>query len=216
MMKKPERIRVLIVDDHKIFRQGLRSLLEDERDIKVVGESSNTAELMDSLAAVTPDVIVMDISMPGLSGLQATRMVKSDHPSIRILILSMSGDEETVEQAIQVGVDGFLVKETAASDLLSAIREVNRGNAFFSPSITKVLLSKKHDQAQELVPSHLTLREREILQLIATSRTNKEISVLLNISHKTVDKHRQRIMTKLKIHDIAGLTRYAIAKGLLR
>ena len=115
-MKKPDRIRVLIVDDHKIFRQGLRALLEGERDIKIVGESSNTAELMDSLTDVTPDVIVMDISMPGLSGLQATRMVKSNNPSIRVLILSMSGDEETVEQAIQVGVDGFLVKETAASE----------------------------------------------------------------------------------------------------
>ena len=215
-MKRTEKIRVLLADDHMIFRQGLRALLEGEPDMKVVGESSNGADLIEVLKGMAPDVIVMDIAMPQVNGLQATRAILSNNPKVHVLILSMSGDETDVEQAIQAGVSGYLVKETAASDLINAIREVKKGNAFFSPSIARILLAKKQATGQGNLGRTLTSREKEILKLIAASKTNKDIAILLNISPKTVDKHRGQIMTKLNIHDIAGLTRYAISNGLLK
>jgi DNA-binding NarL/FixJ family response regulator len=158
----------------------------------------------------------MDITMPGLNGLQATSLIKSQHPDIGILVLSMSGDEESIDQAIQAGVNGYLVKETAASELLAAIRELRKGNAFFSPSVSKVLLERERGASDRLSPGSLTYREKVIIQLIADGKTTKEIGGILNISPKTVDKHRQQIMEKLDIHDVASLTRYAITKGIVR
>lgn len=214
-MKNNEKIRVFLADDHTIFREGLRSLIEDEPDLKVVGESSNGTELLQHIEATSPDVIIMDITMPELDGIETTRRLKLTHLNIHVLILSMSDDEEDVERAIEAGVSGYLVKQTVASDLLNAIREVKRGNVFFSPSISKVLLERKRAARRIESTIGLTLREQEILKLIARSKTNKDIALLLNISPKTVDKHRGQIMSKLDIHDIAGLTRYAISIGLI-
>jgi DNA-binding NarL/FixJ family response regulator len=215
-MKKIGNIRVMLADDHTIFREGLRALLEEESDIEVVGESSDGAELLEMLARLTPDVIVMDIGMPEVSGLEATRRIRSAHSGIRVLILSMSAHPDDVDQAIAAGVNGYLVKETAANDLLHAIRGVMIGNAFFSPSIAKILLATRQSPAMRPPAPHLTSREREILTLIAASKTNRDIALILSISPKTVDKHRGQIMSKLDIHDIAGLTRYAMVNGFLK
>lgn len=215
-MKSVKKIKIILADDHTIFREGLRALLENEHDIEIIGETSNGANAVELAREKKPDVIVMDITMPELNGLLATSKIKSFRPETGVVILTMSEDEELVEQAIQAGVNGYLVKETASSDLLAAIREVNKGNAFFSPSVSKVLLAKKQNILTPGSVPQLTFREKEVLQLIAGSKTNKEIGVLLNISPKTVDGHRQQIMEKLDIHDIAGLTRYAIQKGFLK
>jgi DNA-binding NarL/FixJ family response regulator len=206
----------MLADDHTIFREGLRSLLADEHDMTVVGQTSGGAELLESLDRTRPDLVIMDIAMPGMSGVQATRLIKAQHPGIRVLILSMSGDESTVREAVRAGADGYLVKETAASELLTAIRSTADGEAFFSASIAGYRERRPDRNPANPADQELTPREREVLLLIATSKTNKEIAALLDISHKTVDAHRQHIMTKLDIHDVAGLTRYAIAQGLVK
>ncbi len=215
MMKQAKNISIILADDHTIFRQGLRALLEDENDIEIIGEASTGSDVIELARIKHPDVIVMDIKMPVFNGLQATSKIKSFRPETGVIILSMYEDEELVEQAIQAGVNGYLIKETAAGDLLTAIREVKKGNAFFSPSVSRVLLEKKQNKPGDGATPQLTFREKEVLQFIAASKTNKEIGILLNISPKTVDKHRQQIMEKLDIHDVAGLTRYAMTKGFL-
>lgn len=216
MNSDQRKIRIILADDHKLFREGLRLLIHAESDMEVVGEASTGTEVVALARRTEADVILMDITMPEQSGLQAARTIRQESPGVRILILSMLGDEESLEQAVQVGVDGYLVKETAASEFLTAIREVRNGNAFFSPSVSKILLSWKRLPTQRTSQQELTFREKEVLQYVAASKTNREISALLNISMKTVDKHRQQIMAKLNIHDIAGLTRYALQKGLVK
>ena len=166
-----------------------------------------------------PDVVVMDVAMPLLNGLEATRQILKSVPSAKVLVLTSYGDDECVQQLMQAGASGYLIKQTAANDLLKAIREVHRGNAFFSPSIAKRL----RDQCREAFTvgqspkktGELTTREAEVLQLIAEGFSNKQIAGELNISIKTVEKHRQQVMNKLSIHDVAGLTRYAISKGMV-
>ena len=207
-----KKIKVLIVDDHTIFRQGLKALLEDESDIEVVGEAGTSKEAIELAAKLCPSVIVMDINLPDLNGLQASDLILRGNPDIKIIILSMSDDVAFVTQALQAGVRGYLVKQTAASELLRAIREVMRGNAHFSPSISKILAQNQtKPQGNEL-----TLRDREVLQLIAEGKTTKEIGLILLVSAKTVEKHRQQIMDKLEIRDIASLTRYALANGIVK
>jgi DNA-binding NarL/FixJ family response regulator len=166
-----------------------------------------------------PDIVVMDVAMPLLNGLEATRQILKAVPTARILVLTSYGDDECVEQLMQAGASGYLIKQTAANELLKAIREVQRGNAFFSPAIAK----RVRDQCREVFTSgrparkasELTSREAEVLQLIAEGFSNKQIAGELTISIKTVEKHRQQVMNKLKIHDVAGLTRYAISKGMV-
>jgi DNA-binding NarL/FixJ family response regulator len=214
-----KKISVLLVDDHTVVRQGLRALLHSEEDIEVVGEADNgrTAVMM---ARKTPvDVVVMDVAMPLLNGLEATRQILRSNPSTKVLVLTSYGDDECVHQLMQAGASGYLIKQTAANDLLKAIREVQRGNAYFSPAIAKRL----RDQCREAFTSgqsarkagDLTSREAEVLQLIAEGFSNKQIASELCISIKTVEKHRQQVMNKLNIHDVAGLTRYAISKGMV-
>jgi DNA-binding NarL/FixJ family response regulator len=209
----------LLVDDHTVVRQGLRALLGAEEDIEVVGEAENGRQAV-SLARKRPvDVVVMDVAMPLLNGLEATRQIVRFSPATKILVLTSYGDDECVAQLMQAGAAGYLLKQTAANDLLKAIREVQRGNAFFSPSIARRL----RDQCRESFTTgqpvrktgELTSREAEVLQLIAEGFSNKQIASELTISIKTVEKHRQQVMNKLNIHDIAGLTRYAISKGMV-
>jgi DNA-binding NarL/FixJ family response regulator len=167
-----------------------------------------------------PDVVVMDIAMPNLNGLEATRQILKEMPTAKVLVLSSYGDDEYVHQMTEAGAAGYLLKQTAATDLIKAIREARKGNAFFSPSISKRLLDQYREAFLKGVPVKkrtelLTSRESEVLQLIAEGKPNKQIAADLCISIKTVEKHRQQLMNKLNIHEVAGLTRYAIAKGII-
>jgi DNA-binding NarL/FixJ family response regulator len=215
-----ETIKVLLVDDHTIVRQGLRVLLEAEPDITVVGEAETGRQALQLTRKFEPHVVVMDIAMPGLNGLEATRQINKDFPDSKVLVLSSYSDDEYVHQLSEAGAAGYLLKQTAASDLIKAVREVRKGNAFFSPTISKRLLEQYREAFLGGTPVRkrgviLTTREAEVLQLIAEGRPNKSIASELCISIKTVEKHRQQVMNKLNIHDIAGLTRYAISKGII-
>jgi DNA-binding NarL/FixJ family response regulator len=214
-----QKITVLLADDHTVVRQGLRALLEAEEDITVVGEAENGRQAVQMVKRLQPDVVVVDIAMPQLNGLEATRQISRDNPKSHVLILSSYSDDEYVQQLTDAGASGYLVKQTAANDLVAAIREAKKGNAFFSPAVSKRLLDHYRSSINrppgEKKPPKLTPREMEVLQLIAEGYANKQIAGELFISIKTVEKHRQQLMHKLDIHDVAGLTRYAIAKGII-
>lgn len=215
-----EKIKVLLADDHTIVRQGLKVLLEAEPDIAVVGEAETGRQALQLTRKLLPDVVVMDIAMPNLNGLEATRQIAKEMPAVKLLVLSSYDDDEYVHQVTGAGATGYLLKQTAATDLIKAVREARRGNAFFSPAISKRLAERYreaflHGTTVKRQTDLLTSREAEVLQLIAEGRANKQIAGELCISIKTVEKHRQQVMNKLHIHDIAGLTRYAISKGVI-
>jgi DNA-binding NarL/FixJ family response regulator len=212
-----KRIAVLLVDDHTVVRQGLRALLESEGDMKVVGEAENGRQAVVLAKKTLPDVVVMDVAMPVLNGIEATRQISKNIPSTKVLGLTSYGDDEYVAQLMQAGASGFLIKQTAAENLLKAIREVRQGKSFFSPTVAKRLREQRLEALANGQPGakagELTSRESEVLQLIAEGFANKQVAAELSISIKTVEKHRQQVMNKLNIHDVAGLTRYAISKG---
>lgn len=215
-----EKIKVLLADDHTVVRQGLRALLAVEEDMDIVGEAENGRLAIQLCRKLNPDVAVIDIAMPVLNGLEATRQITRSMPGIKVLILSSYSDDEYVQQVTEAGAVGYLVKQTAANDLIKAIREAQKGNAFFSPAIAKRLRDQCREsfvtgQPFKRKSDQLTTREAEVLQLIAEGRANKQIAAELCISIKTVEKHRQQVMNKLNIHDVAGLTRHAIAKGII-
>ena len=214
-----KKISVLLVDDHTVVRQGLRALLKAEEDMEVIGEAENGRQAVMLAKKTPPDVVVMDVAMPMLNGLEATRQILRGAPGTKVLVLTSYGDDECVQQLMQAGATGYLIKQTAANDLLKAIREVQRGNAFFSPSIAKRLRDQCREAFSNGQPAkkstELTSRESEVLQLIAEGFSNKQIAAELAISIKTVEKHRQHLMDKLDIHETAGLTRYAIATGVI-
>jgi len=213
-----KKISVLLVDDHTVVRQGLRALLQAEEDIEVAGEAENGRQAVAMARKDPPDVVVMDIAMPLLNGLEATRQILKNETHTKILVLTSYGDDDCISQLMKAGAAGYLIKQTAANDLLKAIREVHRGNAFFSPAIAKRLRDQCRDAFSTGKPTgggDLTSREAEVLQLIAEGFSNKQIAAELGISIKTVEKHRQQVMNKLNIHDVAGLTRYAISKGMI-
>jgi len=215
-----EKITVLLADDHIVVRQGLKALLAAEEGIEIVGEADNGREAVVMTKKFLPDVVVMDIAMPVLNGLEATRQISRAVPSAKVLVLSSYSDDEYIQQLTEAGAAGYLVKQTAANELLKAIREADRGNAYFSPAVAKRLRDHCREALAGGQPSkrrsdYLTAREAEVLQLIAEGRANKQIASELCISIKTVEKHRQQVMNKLGIHDVAGLTRHAIAKGII-
>lgn len=215
-----QKITVLLADDHNVVRQGLRALLSAESDIEIVGEAENGRQAVMLAKKLLPDVCVVDIAMPVLNGLEATRQITKQVPTTKVLILSSYSDDEYVQQLTEAGAAGYLVKQTAANDLLKGIREAQKGNAFFSPAIAKRLRDQCRSAFANGEPvkkrnDYLTTREAEVLQLIAEGRANKQIAAELCISIKTVEKHRQQVMNKLNIHDVAGLTRHAIAKGII-
>jgi DNA-binding NarL/FixJ family response regulator len=214
-----KRITVLLAEDHQIVREGFRSLLEHERDIEVVGEAETGRQAVQLARKLRPSIVVMDIAMPLLNGLEATRQIRKDFPEIKVLILSAHSDDAYVEQVAALGAAGFLLKQTSSHELGTAIRSIHEGKTFFSASVVKrVQDSNRKSLSRNGNPrkkNHLSSREVEVLQLIAEGKANKQVASELGVSFKTVDKHRQHLMSKLNIHDVAGLTRYAIAEGII-
>jgi DNA-binding NarL/FixJ family response regulator len=209
--------RVLLADDHKIIRDGLRSLLEKEKDMVVAGEAENGRQALQLTRKLNPDVIILDISMPDLNGIDAAKQILGEQPSVKIVALSMHSEKQYVEGMIKAGVSGYLLKDTAFEELVKAVRLVCAGKKYLSPDITDIVLRdylsppdvKDIEQAPDL-----TLREREVLQLLAEGRATKEIAERLNISIKTVESHRKNIMSKLNLHTVAELTKYAVRHGI--
>ena len=221
---KATPIRVLLADDHALFRAGIRMLLEHITGVEVVGEAADGREAIRLIKQVRPDVVLMDITMSGLNGLEATARVTQECPQARIIILSMHLNEQYVMQAVRAGAAGYLLKDAAATDLEQAVKTVARGDTYMDQAASKHLLAdyrrrlsaKTESEQSEPNPADvLTSRQREILQLVAEGRTTKEIAALLHRSEKTVEGHRARLMQQLDIHDVAGLVRYAIRIGLL-
>jgi len=211
-----KKISVLLVDDHTVVREGLRALLANEHDIEVVAEAPDGRRALTIAKQSPPDVVVMDVAMPLLNGMDATRQIMRNCRSTAVLVLSSYSDEECVAQLLKAGAAGYITKQSAAEELPKAIREVRRGNRYFSPAIARQL--REQDVAKREVygeSTELTSREAQVLQLVATGFSNKESASELGISIKTIEKHRQQVMNKLRIHETAGLTRYAISKGIV-
>lgn len=213
-----EKICILLADDHTILRSGIRALLEAEPDFSVVGEAEDGRAAVTLACQLKPDVVLMDIAMPLLNGLEATRQLKQQCPETRVLVLSMHDNEEYIRQALEAGAMGYILKDAATHDLTSAIRSVHRGEAVLSPAITRLVIedylrwggTRPQDEVDGLSP-----REREILQLIAEGYTNKQIAEILSISIKTVQAHRNSLMQKLDLHDRGELIKYAIQKKII-
>jgi DNA-binding NarL/FixJ family response regulator len=215
-----KRITVLLVEDHLIVREGFRKMLELEADLEVIGEAKDGRQAVKLAKKLRPAVVLMDIAMPLLNGIEATRQILKILPATKVLMLSAHSDDAYVKKAIDSGAVGFLLKQTSSHDVCKAIREVQKGKMFLSPSISKRLNRLKppsFDPAGRHNPnaSQLTSREMEVLQLIAEGNANKETAAELGIGMKTVEKHREHLMQKLDIHDTAGLTRYAISAGII-
>lgn len=215
-----KHITVMLAEDHTIVREGFRRMLEQDPDLVVVGEAQDGRQAVAVALELHPDVVLMDIAMPRLNGLEATRQLLKTLPKTRILILSAHNDDAYVKDATASGAAGFLLKQSSGHDVCQAIREVHKGNTYFSPAISRRLsrLESKPRGRADLIrkePTLLTSREAEVLQLIAEGKANKETAAELGISIKTVEKHRGHLMDKLDIHDTAGLTRYAIAAGII-
>jgi DNA-binding NarL/FixJ family response regulator len=211
-------IRVVIADDHHLVRQGLRALLEKAEDIEVVGEAADGQDALEVVERLLPDVLVIDIAMPHLNGVEAVGRLRGLKVKTRALILSMYSDDTLVRQALRNGAKGYLLKRAVSEELLLAVRAVARGDTYLSPEVAGPLLTPLvagQDAAAPHPLDRLTAREREVLQLIAEGHTNREIAAHLTLSEKTVEKHRGHLMAKLAAHDIAALVRFAIKHGLV-
>ena len=212
------KLRLLLGDDHTLVRHGLRKILEERPDWEVVAEVGNGRDAIRKVVALKPDVAIIDIGMPLLNGIDATRQIVRRVPETRVLMLSMHSDEAYVTRALQAGVAGYMLKDSASSDLLKGIESVAAGHAFFSPAITRLMLDDYVRRAATgLMDRYDTLsaREREIFRLIAEARTTKEVAELLDISAATVETHRARILQKLDIHNTAELVLYAVRRGVI-
>ncbi|MBP0049388.1 response regulator transcription factor [Marinobacterium sp. AK62] len=211
-------IRVLLVDDHPLVIDGIQARLEDEGGIEVVGRANNGREAIEAAKSLQPDVILMDISMPVMNGLEATRELQQTMPETRVLILSMHDNREYMVQLIQSGAKGYILKDVSAAEMVSAVETVYRGGTYFSSSASQTLFSQFEAPEVSATPSAsgLTRRETTVLKLLAEGRNNKEIAKVLGISVRTVETHRQNIKSKLDIHTAAGLTRYAIEHDLVQ
>ncbi len=207
-------IQVLLADDHVVVRQGLRGLLERE-GFKVCGEAADGRDAIHLAETCHPDVAILDLAMPGLNGVDAAREIMRLQPQTKAIVLTMHKDEAYILQALSAGVSGYILKTQAAADLVQAIREVVRGSVYLSPGVSRAVVDAYRAKTN-VPPDPLSPREREILQLVAEGRTTKQIAAILGVSVKTADSHRSRLMAKLDIHEIAGLVRYAIRRGLIQ
>jgi DNA-binding NarL/FixJ family response regulator len=211
-----QKITILLADDHNIIRHGIRALLTLEADFEIVGEAVTGREAIALTEQLAPNVVVMDLSMPLLNGMEAARQISLNCPETKVIVLSAHDDKEHVGQAMVAGAAGYLLKLTAAQELIEAIREVNKGNVYFSPQVAKRLRDAADPFAPKIKASAaLTVREAEVLQLVAEGFVNKQIADELHLSIKTVEKHRQSMMHKLNLHCIADLVRHAAAKGVV-
>lgn len=215
-----KKIKVLLAEDHTIVRQGLSALLGSESDMEVVGEASDGLEAIEMAKKVIPDVVLMDIAMRNLNGIEATRKIKKLFPHTKVLVLTMYDNEECIFQILKAGASGYLIKDSAMTDLISAIRTIYHGDSYLSPSISKKVIDEYIRKAEigekRCLDDLLSGREREILQLIAEGHSVPHIASLLCISKKTVEAHKTHIMEKLNIHDKVGLVKYAIRMGLTK
>lgn len=211
-----DRIRVVIADDHKILREGLRSLMEKEDDIEVVGEAENGKETLSVVEKAAPHIVVMDVAMADLNGMEATRQLKKINPSVKVIGLSGHPNRSYVTEMLKAGASGYVVKNRAYEDLVRAIREVLKGNMYLSPEVTPGVVDAHFASSKKANPAFATLtaREREVLQLLAEGKTTKWIASELTISVKTVETHRRNIMEKLDLHSVAELTKYAVREGV--
>jgi two-component system, NarL family, response regulator NreC len=211
------KIRVLLADDHAILREGLRALLGYYDDVEVVGEAQDGAEAVAKVGELQPDVVLMDIAMPGMNGIEATRLIHQQHPQSRVLILTQHEDWQYVQPILRAGASGYMLKRAVGADLISALRAVADGKTFLYPAVASVVVEGIHQQAEEgsPPPNSLTPRELEILKQIALGRTGPEIAETLSLSAKTVEWHRTNLMSKLDLHSVADLVRYALRHGLV-
>ena len=211
-MKK--KIRILLADDHRMVRQGFKLILQGQEDMAVIGETGNGREAVELAQSLKPDVVVMDVTMPELNGIEATRRIRETQPFVRVLALSVHRDDVYVREIVRAGAEGYILKESADSELIAAVRAVAQGNSYLSPEVAGSVLKDYRKHATNPVDL-LSSREREVLQLIAEGKTNKEIAVGLNLSVYTVDGHRTRIMEKLGLHSVGELVRFAVRSGLV-
>lgn len=216
-MAKP--LRIILADDHALVRAGLRALLEQLPDVEVVAEADDGRAAVALARRHRPDVVFMDVSMPGLNGVDATVQLAQQCPAVRVVVLSMHKNEEYVSQALQAGAAGYLLKDAATAELGVALQAVVRGDVYLSPAVSQQVVSsyvqRVRTPADGASASRLTQRQREVLQLIAEGRTTKQIAAMLHLSAKTVETHRRQLMQRLAVHDIAGLVRYAVRVGLV-
>ncbi len=211
-------MRIILADDHTLMRAGIRALLENIAGVEVIAEASDGAQVLHLLKTQPPDILLTDIAMPGMNGLQTAACVAKEFPGVRVIILSMHANEEYVCQAMQVGAAGYLLKDADPGELERALRAVAAGETYLTPAISKHVISDylRRVSGEKTSPEPLTPRQREILQLIAEGKSTKEMARILQISAKTVETHRAQLMDRLEIHDIAGLVRYAIRAGLVK
>ncbi|MGJ5817580.1 response regulator [Paludibaculum fermentans] len=212
-------IRIILADDHAVMRRGLRLVIEEHKDFQVVGEASDGREAVSLVEELKPDLIVLDISMPNMNGIEAARQIHEKQAGVSIVVLSMHSDESYVLRALKAGARGYLLKESAESDFILAIRSVSAGKAFFSPAVSRLLVEDYVRQLQDkdIEDSYelLTQRERELLQLIAEGKSNKDVANMLNLSLYTVETHRGNLMEKLNLHSVPELILYAVRKGVI-
>ena len=217
MIKKKKKIRLLLVDDHPVVRKGMRSCLQGVGHIEIVDEAVDGREALAKVKALSPDVVLMDIDMPNMDGLEATKSIRKDFPNIRVLILSIHSNKEYVLQIIRSGAQGYVLKDASLADLVRAIESVDGGEAFFSPDVNKIVLNQYMvEAAEDESGTKLTAREREVLGMIAEGQSNKEMASHLGVGVRTIETHRERVMDKLNIHTVAGLTKYAITNGIVK
>lgn len=208
------KTRILLADDHAVVRQGFARILEGQEDLEVVGEAADGREAVQMANQLKPDVVIMDVSMPELNGIEATRRLQKDNPRIRILALSMHKENVFVREILRAGAAGYLLKDAIDEELITAVRAVSGGEGYLSPSVSEAVLSDYRRHVTDPIDL-LSSREREILQMLAEGKTNKEVAQVLNISVYTVDAHRGRIMEKLNLHSIGEMVRFAMRNGLI-
>jgi DNA-binding NarL/FixJ family response regulator len=211
------KTRVLLADDHVMMRGGLRMLLEQNAELAVVGEAEDGRETVRLAKKLSPDVVVMDIAMPDMNGIEATRQIIAEHPGVKVIALSMHSDRHFVSEMLKAGATAYLLKQCAVDELIMAIRTVLKNQTYLSPCISGVVVDhfvRNTSKSESTVFSHLTDREREVLQLMAEGKSSKVIANQLNLSIKTIETHRMKIMEKLDIHTVAELTKYAVREGL--
>ena len=209
-----KKIRILLADDHAVVRQGFKMILAAQPDMEIVGEAGNGREAVESAARLRPDLVVMDVAMPELNGIEATRRIGEAAPHTRVLALSMHKDSVYVREVLRAGARGYLLKDSPAPDLVAAVRAVASGEGYLSPAVSNAVLDDYRRHVTNPIDL-LTSREREVLQMLAEGKTNKEIAGVLNLSVYTVDAHRGRIMEKLNLHSINELVRFAVRNGLI-